>query len=262
MRAVATSRPARDLSLAITLLTVVPLRVGWPDDERPDVAGYFPVAGVLLGATACLLLYAPVALGVPLGAGDPLRSLLLAVLVVAVWALMTRMLHWDGLADVADGYWGGHDRARRLAIMEDSHVGAFGVTALVLAALVQVAALSTLINEATLLAVAFVPVLGRYAAVFGSWFGSPAKETGLGAAVAGRPRAASLIVATTLLAAMAALALTAGTTALLAVVACVVIALVVPHVLASRFGGITGDVLGASVLLTEAASVVVFVLVW
>jgi adenosylcobinamide-GDP ribazoletransferase len=262
VRAAATSRPARDLALAITLLTVVPLRVRWPDAERPDVAGYFPVAGVLLGTVAHLLLYAPVTLGVPFGAEDPLRSLLLAALLVTAWALLTRMLHWDGLADVMDAYWVGHDKARRLEIMDDAHVGAFGVTALLLAASIQVTAISVLINGSELLAVVLVPVLGRYAAVFGSWFGSPAKKTGLGAAVTGRPRTASVIVAMTILAAAAALAWTTGTTPSLAVALCVVIALGVPHALASRFGGVTGDVLGASVLLTETAAAVLFALVW
>ena len=42
------------------------------------------------------------------------------------------MLHFDGLADVADGYWGSHDRARRLEIMSDSQIGAFGATAIAL----------------------------------------------------------------------------------------------------------------------------------
>jgi adenosylcobinamide-GDP ribazoletransferase len=262
VRASATSHPFRDAALAFTLLTVIPLRVRWPDGERPDVAGYFPVVGVLLGAFGYTLLYAPVTLAVPFAGQALPHSLLIAALLITAWALLTRMLHWDGLADVADAYWGAHDHRRRLEIMGDSHVGAFGVTSLVLVALVQVAAVSVLITEGALLAIAVIPVLGRYAAVFGSWLGAPAKETGLGAAVAGRPRPASAIAAAGVLATTAALAWGAGTAALPAVVACVVIALGVPHVLASRFGGITGDVLGASVLLTETASLVVFALVW
>jgi adenosylcobinamide-GDP ribazoletransferase len=37
-------------------------------------------------------------------------------------------LHEDGLADCADGFWGGHDAARRLEIMKDSRIGAYGVS--------------------------------------------------------------------------------------------------------------------------------------
>jgi adenosylcobinamide-GDP ribazoletransferase len=262
VRASATSHPFRDVALAVTLLTVIPLRVSWPDGERPDVAGYFPLVGVLLGAFGYTLLYAPVTLAAPFAGQAPPHSLLIATVLITAWALLTRMLHWDGLADVADGYWGAHDQGRRLEILRDPHVGAFGVTSLVLVALVQVAAVSLLITEGALLAIAFVPVLGRYAAVFGSWLGAPARETGLGATVAGRPRPASAFAATGVLAAAVALAWATGTAALLAVAACVVIALGVPHVLASRFGGITGDVLGASVLLTETASLVVFALLW
>jgi adenosylcobinamide-GDP ribazoletransferase len=262
VRTTATSRPFRDVALAVTLLTAIPVRARWPDGERPDIAGYFPVVGVLLGALGYGLLYAPVTRAVPFAVQAPPHSLLSAALLITAWALLTRMLHWDGVADVADGYWGAHDQGRRLEILRDPHVGAFGVTALVLVALVQVAAVSVLIAEGALLAIAFVPVLGRYAAVFGSWLGAPAKETGLGAAVAGGPRPTSAIAAAAVLATTVALAWATGTAALLGVTVCVLIALGVPHVLASRFGGITGDVLGASVLLTETASLVVFALVW
>lgn len=262
MRIPATSRPLRDVALALTLLTVLPLRVRWPSNERPDVAGYFPVAGALLGAFGYAFLYAPVINGVPFAGQTTPYALFGSALLVTFWALATRMLHWDGLADVADGYWGAHEQARRLEIMSDSHVGAFGATALVLVGLLQVASASVLIAEGALLAIAITPVLGRFGAVFGSWLGTPARESGLGAAVAGPPRRASAAVTAGILAATMVLAWGSGVGALGAVAVCVVIALGVPHLLASRFGGITGDVLGASVLLTETVSLVVLALLW
>lgn len=261
MTAPASSRPMRDLILALTLLTAIPFRAEWPEGRRPDVAGYFPVAGVLVGAGGALLPYALQAFGVvTLAKTDPL-TLLLAAMVLVVWGLLTRLLHWDALADVADAYWGSHDQQRRLAIMSDSYVGAFGVAAVVLVALVQTAALAVLIGHGALIALVLAATLGRYAAVFGSWFGKPAKETGLGASVAGPPRVASAAAALAVLAIIGYLAWLEGSPVPVVAGAGVALALVVPHVLASRFGGITGDVLGAGVMLTETAVLVLMALV-
>ncbi|MDF1541725.1 MAG: adenosylcobinamide-GDP ribazoletransferase [Anaerosomatales bacterium] len=257
MKDVSTSRPLRDLSLAVTLLTAVPLPARWPADERPDVAGYFPLAGALLGSVGYVFLALAARLGVPGGTRVSLESVMLAVLLVTMWAMLTRMLHWDALADVADAYWGAHEPSMRLEIASDPHVGAFGVAGIVLVALVQVAALSLLIANGFLVAVAVAVVIARYAALFGAWLGSPAKQTGLGAVVAGRPRPASVVAATLVFLATLSLSWASGPGAFAAVVVCLVVALGVPHVLASRFGGITGDVLGASILLTETASLAI-----
>jgi adenosylcobinamide-GDP ribazoletransferase len=219
------------------------------------------VAGVLVGAGGALVPYALEASGVATSPETDALALLMAAMVLVVWALITRLLHWDALADVADAYWGSHDQQRRLAIMSDPHVGAFGVAAVVLVALVEATALAVLIGQGAFIALVVAATLGRYAAVFGSWFGKPAKETGLGASVAGPPRVASAVVALVVLAVIAFLAWLGGSPAP-GFVAGVALALVVPHVLASRFGGITGDVLGAGVMLTETAVLVLLALLW
>ena len=258
MRSQATSRPFRDLGLSLTLLTVVPLRTRWPEAERPDIAGYFPAAGLLLGGFAFLLAYAPVVHDVPFSSESPLHALLLAAVLITVWALLTRMFHWDALADVVDAYWGADEPDRRRSIMSDPHVGAFGACGLVLAVLLQLTAVAVLIGQGALLALAMAPVLGRYAAVFGAWLGTPAKPTGLGAAVAGRPRGASVLFAAALFAAVALAAGRVGPGELMVVIAGLLLSLATPHLLAARFGGVTGDVLGAAVLLTETAVLVLF----
>src|SRR3546814_9783083 len=55
-----------------------------------------------------------------------------AIIALAFAILVTGGLHEDGLADVADGFGGGHDKARKLAIMRDSRIGTYGVLALAL----------------------------------------------------------------------------------------------------------------------------------
>src|SRR5208282_3251017 len=103
-----------------------------PPDSGFDlnrIAWAAPVAGAVVGFAGVLALAAAEALGLP-----PLVG---AALVAATGAL-----HEDGLADVADGFGGGATRERKLAIMRDSRIGAYGAVALVLALIVRVGALS------------------------------------------------------------------------------------------------------------------------
>jgi cobalamin synthase len=65
----------------------------------------------------------------------------MAALVTGLLAWLTRGLHLDGVADLADGFGGSFEPARRLAIMKDSSTGAFGVVALVVLLLVKTASL-------------------------------------------------------------------------------------------------------------------------
>ena len=71
-------------------------------------------------------------------------GLLTAAVVLFVLSAVTRGLHLDGLMDVCDGIFGGHTPERRLEIMKDPHVGAFGVVGLVLILLLKFGALASL----------------------------------------------------------------------------------------------------------------------
>ena len=95
-----------------------------------------PVIGLLLGAAAAAVLWV-----LPASTGTPGRCSA-AVIAMAVLALLTRGLHLDGLADLADGLGSRQPAGDALAIMKRSDIGPFGVVALVLTLLVQVAALA------------------------------------------------------------------------------------------------------------------------
>ncbi len=248
--------PIRDARLALSLLTVIPGGARWPDDSTTQVAGWFTAVGGLVAATG----YA-VAKAAEFTRVLDRAPLVVAAVIVALWAVQTRLLHWDGLADVADGYWGSHDPARRLEIMSDSHTGAFGATAVALTALLEVVAIgSFLVMHTSPLLV--VPVFARFSATAAAWLGKPARGGGLGRSVMGRPDALSLVVTASVLAlATLTLWLGFGITGVALAGFGLVLALGVPHVLALRFGGVTGDVMGASVLLTEAILFTAFAMV-
>ena len=77
------------------------------------------------------------------GAGALAPPLVVAVVVVAVDAGLTGMLHLDGLADCGDGLVAPMDRDRRLAVMRAPEVGAFGVVAVVVVVALRIAALAS-----------------------------------------------------------------------------------------------------------------------
>lgn len=252
----AREHPIRDAGLALSLLTLVPTSARWPEDGRAQVAGWFPLVGGLLGAAGYGVVKLAAVTGILTRA-----PYVVAALVVTLWAVLTRLLHWDGLADVADGYWGSYDRARRLEIMSDSHTGAFGTTAVALTAVLEVAAIGSFIifHQSPVLV---VPVFARLAATAAAWLGKPARPGGLGRSVMGRPAAIGLVACGVALA-FAALMLWKGLGLRGAGLGGlgVLLALGVPHVLSLRFGGVTGDVMGASVLITETLLFAAFALV-
>jgi adenosylcobinamide-GDP ribazoletransferase len=233
------------LRLAFSWLTVVPVAVGHVDrDVARRAIACAPLVGIVLGGAAAglWLLLDLVRVG----------GLLAGILVVAFLALATRGMHLDGLADTADGLgsYGPPDRA--LAIMRDGPVGPFGVVALVLVLGAQAAAIHDW--PALVLAVA----VGRAMFCLCCRHGIPAaRQEGLGALVAGtQPLAVPLLwlLGLLLLSPLADVDRPwAGPVAV--AVATGLVLLLVRHI-GKRFGGVTGDVLGAA---SEIATTVVLV---
>jgi adenosylcobinamide-GDP ribazoletransferase len=254
------------LRLSVTLLTVIPLRSRVAELSRATVAAammWAPAVGLLLGAPAAAVL---VAADHPLGAG-PLTG---AGLAVATLALLTRGLHLDGLADLADGLGSGKPAPIALDIMRRSDIGPFGTVTLVLVLLIQVAALAQAEaagdgrGPAALIAAV---VTGRLALTWACRRGvAAARREGLGALVAGTVRPASAVVITlaVLAAAVAVGAVVIGGplgwTLPLAVVAGLAAAFVLQQHAVRRLGGITGDVLGALIEVAATVTLVVAVM--
>jgi adenosylcobinamide-GDP ribazoletransferase len=222
-----------------------------------------PVVGALLA-----LVLVPLALLADrLTSGPPLLA---AALAVALSALLTRGLHLDGLADLADGLGSYRSPEQARAIMKAPDVGALGLAAVVLVLLVQVTALSACLSAGrggTALLVALVT--GRVAVAAACRTGVPAaSSTGLGALVAGTvPRwAPPLLALATALLGAAALAVEQGAAGPVlalpaaAVAAGLVVAALLQRHAVRRIGGITGDVLGALVEVCSAAVLVVLAL--
>ena len=141
----------RHYQLAVQFFTRIPITgrladwVGFSPALLRASSAHFPGVGLLVALVA-MGIYGALhwALGGGLPATAPLAALVAAVLSTAATVLLTGGFHEDGLADVADGLGGSHQRERALEIMKDSRIGAFGAMALVLALLARVALLALL----------------------------------------------------------------------------------------------------------------------
>ncbi|AGZ40145.1 adenosylcobinamide-GDP ribazoletransferase [Actinoplanes friuliensis] len=235
------------LRLALTTLTVLPVRTGRVDRASAAVAmSVAPLVGALLGAVLAGLF-------VLLGQG-----LVAAAVTVAAGALLTRGLHLDGLADTVDALGSYRDGAGALEIMKKPDIGPFGVAAIALALLIQAAALT----EVGPVAIVVAWAAGRLGVTVACRRGVPAaRPEGLGALVASTVPVPVVLGVAALVAGAAVWAVPGrpwqGPAAVAA--ALLVVVLLLRHAV-RRFGGITGDVLGAAVETTTTLVLVALTL--
>jgi adenosylcobinamide-GDP ribazoletransferase len=237
--------------LAFTTLTVLPVRAGRVDRATAAVAmSLAPLPGALIGLAVAGVLAAGEWAGAP--------PLLAAALATAAGVLLTRGLHLDGLADTVDALGSYRRGAAALEIMKKPDIGPFGVAAVVLTLLVQTAALTAV----PLWAVPVAWAAGRLAVPVACRRGVPAaRPHGLGALVAGTVPVAVAVLGAVLVVAAAVPAVPGrpwqGPAAVAA--SLLVVVPLVRHAV-RRFGGVTGDVLGAGVEVGTTVALVVSVL--
>ncbi len=231
---------------ALRFLTVLPVPRGRVDERALGRAsGWFPLAGAVLGAILAGASWAGGRLWPPLAVG---------AVVTVLWAVLTRGLHLDGLADSADGLGGAFTRERRLEIMKDSRVGVFGVLAVAAVLLLKTAFLAGVPPSARLRLLVAVPVMGRWAMLL-VLFAFPAAGEGMGRRFKGHCRWPQLAVGTvTAGAAAAALFGLPGLGALGGVGAA---AALCGLGFTRALGGLTGDGYGAVCELAECLALAV-----
>ena len=245
-----------DLIACLRFFSRLPLpvsRSGLNPHAKPDLsrlARMAPIAGAIIAAVGALALALAHGLGLP--------PLICATLAVSALVIAAGALHEDGLADVADGFGGGATRERKLEIMRDSRIGAYGAAALALALILRVAALSALLDLGLGQAAAGLILAGAVSRAFALLplaLLSPARSDGLGAGAGrlepGGARAAG--VAALIVAAVLGLGVLGLGRALLGLGAALLAALAMTAVARRQIGGQTGDVAGASQQLAEIA---------
>lgn len=247
-----------------------------------------PLVGLLLGALASLPL-------VLIASFWPQTSWLAALLTVTALVMLTRALHLDGLADTVDGIGANKPAERGLAIMRQSDIGPFGVIALILALGAQITALQILsrpifsggifsgdasfgwtsyaplaevwpiISWVPLVALATAAAAGRACALIAARRSiPPAHDNGFGALVAASQGPASVLVtlvATTVGAGVAGWAVGYPPWAWAAIAAIALAATTgLLHKTIRRFGGVTGDIFGAVIVVGTTICLIGFAL--
>lgn len=245
---------AQDFPAALGLLSRLPVPVDMVRAQArgAQAAWAYPLVGLLLGLLAALMGRLALGLGLP--------PALVAIVILASLILMTGAMHEDGLADSADGLWGGWERGRRLEIMKDSHIGTYGVLALGLSLIARWAALTALIEGGVLFAsvmaaacLSRVPMVVLMAAL------PQARADGLSAKV-GQPGARTVWLALALGAAFGLLMI--GGSVFVVIFWLAIVGLTVALIAKSKIGGQTGDILGAMQQLSEIAVLAVLASAW
>lgn len=235
----------RDVASAIGLLSRLPVPVNesHATARGARAAWAYPIAGFVVALIAACIAQMALWFG--------LSSILAAGLALVTLVISTGALHEDGLADTADGLWGGWTKERRLEIMKDSHIGAYGVIALViglglrwqaLALVIDAGALwSGLIAVAMLSRTMMLPVMARL---------THARDAGLSHSV-GRPSLTTSRIGEAV--GMFAALLLWQFSGLWLIGVAIASALVCAGIAKSKIGGQTGDILGATQQVTEIA---------
>jgi adenosylcobinamide-GDP ribazoletransferase len=234
------------LLAAFQFLTIIPavVRRAFTAQELGHAVGYFPLVGLALG-------------GVLYGLGSGLQLIfptqVVAIFVLAAWLLLTRALHFDGFLDTCDGLFGGFTPERRLEIMRDSRVGAFGVAGGGLLLLAKYAAIVSLPHLSGLL---LAPVMGRWVLSIAIFAYPYAREKGMGRDMKDNVQWSQGIIATTIT--LLAGWFFAGWAGLLAFALAGFMLWLGAGFILRRIPGLTGDSYGALCEITELTILLFF----
>ncbi len=234
----------RGLILAIQFLTRLPtpqLRNLDPAN-LPRSVQWFPLVGLLIGALLAATLWL----------GSRIDPWLGALLTLLLWVWITGALHLDGLADMSDALGAAHrDRERFLAVLADPHLGTFGAVSLMLQLASKLVLLMLLARSGQYWVLLLIPAWARWGTLI--WARLPTLKPGLGKHFGMQIRQREIWGWG---AALFALSLSAP-------VLCVVPLLILlwRQFLLHRLGGMTGDLLGAGVEVTESVALLLCLLV-
>jgi adenosylcobinamide-GDP ribazoletransferase len=238
----------RSLRIAFGLMTTLPIKLpeNWSTGDSGRASVWYPLVGMVIGALIWLAWRGAIFLFPAWVAG---------VIALIVWVVLTGALHLDGLADCCDGLLSSTSVERRLEIMKDPHVGAFGVIGLMLVLMLKAAALGSL-TPVSSPGILLAASLARWC-ILPAGLMPLARPSGMGADFALGFRR-SFILWGAILPLVTAVLL--GIRGLLSALAGLGAAALVVSLAKSRIGGVTGDVFGMVVEIVETVVLIAFLI--
>ncbi len=235
------------LIAAFQFLTIFPtiIKRMFTSQEMGRAVGWFPLVGVLLG----FALY-----GVNRAAALLFPQTVSAALTLCAWIAVTRFFHLDGFMDTLDGLFGGWTPERRLEIMKDSRMGAFGTIGGILVLLTQYAALSSTLHLFP--SIMLATTLGRWASPLVIYVFPYAREDGLGIEMKRNVTFREIIIATLIAGITSWLVL--GWLGFAFMVGAALIAYLTAAYTMRLIPGLTGDIYGTVTTLVEMLILVAF----
>lgn len=242
-----------DFITGFQFLTRIPIvsQSEWSLESFGRSVKFFPIIGGIIG----LLLFGFVYVMQHFwGSGVPIHVMAIGVIILEIF--LTGGLHCDGLMDTVDGVFSGRPREQMLEIMKDSRVGAFGAMAFSLLILVKYSLIMDIQSTLLPLALLVMPIVGRIAVVIGITFYPYARANGLGKVFYECSHRQTVCIAgiTTLL-----LLVPLGKIPIISGIVGIFVAVVFCQYVSEKLGGLTGDVYGAIIELTEITALLVFI---
>ncbi|RJP55652.1 MAG: adenosylcobinamide-GDP ribazoletransferase, partial [Anaerolineaceae bacterium] len=213
--------------------------------EMGRAAGWFPLVGVALGFAVY---------GVNYAAQLVFPQTVSAALTLFAWIAFTRAFHLDGFMDSCDGLFGGWTPERRLEIMKDSHVGAFGTIGGILVMLTKFAALSS--TSVLFPSILLAATLGRWVSPLVIYAFPYAREDGLGFEMKRSVTLREVVLATIMAGAVSWLIL--GWLGFALMLGAAAVAFSTALYAMRLLPGLTGDIYGAITTLVEMLTLVAF----
>ncbi|MDF2635937.1 MAG: Cobalamin synthase [Pelosinus sp.] len=243
-----------DFVTGFQFLTRIPIKVQthWTPESFSNSVKFFPLIGGIIGLLLAGILYGTESFW---GAKVPIH--LMAIGLILIEILITGGLHCDGLMDTVDGIFSGRPREKMLEIMKDSRVGAFGAMSFCLLIFVKYSLIMDIDPLLLPVAILVMPIVGRTAVVAAITMYPYARSEGLGKAFYQSAHKYTLWVAGIF---SALLLIPLGKLVIISGVVGITFALLLSEYISKRLGGLTGDVYGAIIELTEIITLLVFII--
>lgn len=239
-------------SLICALSFLTPLPVSTEKLERSELSkslAWFSFVGLLQGILVCAVFF---------GLSKVLGGLTASVLTVAFWAFVTSGMHLDGLADCFDGFFAVVQREKRLEIMKDPRIGTFGFLGLIFTILIKISLVGSVVFENiwSLLPILFAMVFARSSALVLVFFKN-ARNQGLGFGISDKKSWLYFVVNLLI---PVAICCYFGWNAVVALGVSFAVSTLAGLLSMSKIGGVTGDVFGMAIEVSEIGVLLFFVL--